>query len=650
MSKKRPSKAVVRLDGAPVRWSWALGVLLAVVPLFEGGNAMPAYVLAFVLAIPAAALLLWKRRRPLDLLDAAVFLLLVYAVVAAFFSAEKYRSLVWALNYASFAAAYVIAREVGRKAAVPVLVGAAVGSACVSLYGLYLFWGSDDPTYRVVSIFGLHNPIAGFYLLTLPVIAALALTLANARAKALLWLAFAASLVAFILSYSRAGWLVGIVEGIAFLVVLAGVALKGASSKRMWATVGLPIGVLALVAAFVRLALPKVFASLVTHVTTISNSQDYSFIGRKVFNGISLKIFATHPVFGSGFDTYRYVINRFQTDFRFYSTDPHNVYLQMLAEGGVIAGIIFLALLVCVAVSIVRAVRSRDIVSIGVAAGVFGLFLHLAVDFDISYVANGLILFAFIGVIAADFAPLRQALSHVLRWLSVAALAFAFVFGLLYVREQGMKDAIPPETADFDLLPTFQKIAAGMPWDHERWLDMAVITLRYDTFLRGSLVITDVEKMEPKVFADVDEFTKKAIALCPDDARAFFMRAVSVDKLGRTADAEPLLREAIRLDPVMHPNYYLFLADVLWRQQKIPECRQVLLDCVQKIPVEYPVTPEFVRPEWVSNNPVFYQIYRMLSVVSALLGDRAAKDKYWDIGRRFFDVSGSEEPQPYAGS
>jgi O-antigen ligase len=645
LPSKRLAKPTEKSNGPSARWAWTLGAILALVPLFEGGNDVPAYVLAFVVAIPAAAFLLWKSKRRLDLLDAAVFLFLVYAFVAAFFSMEKYRSLVWALNFAAFAAAYAIAREVGRRSAVPVLGGAAVGVACVSLYGLWLFWGSGEPSYRVVSTFGLHNPIAGFYLVTLPVVTALAITAADGRARLAWWVILALGLVSLVLTYSRAGWLVGIVEGIVFLAVLGVTTLRGASAKRILVVVGAPVGLLVVIGAFVRLALPGAFKSLATHASTITNSQDYSLLGRKVFDGIALKIFAAHPMFGTGFDTYRYAMNRFQTDFRFYSTDPHNLYLQMLAEGGIVAGIIFALLFVCVAVSLIRAAKSRDIVAIGIAAGVFGLLLHLAVDFDITYVANGLLLLAFIGLLATPVVPLRHTPSALLKYFMIAALAFAFVFSLPYTREQTLKNRISPLTADSDRIPILKAMLAVMPWNHDVWLDLAGVDLRYDAVRHESLTPDQLGQGDELV-EDADAAVRRGYAICPEDARANYMMAFMMNKKGKSADAVPFLRTAMKLDPVMHPEYYEMLGEILRSEWKLPECKEVLLTGIKNIPVEYPVTPDFVRPEWVSKNVVFYRTYYLLSLVSSLMGDAQGRDKYWEITKRFLPYADVGEPEP----
>ena len=109
--------------------------------------------------------------------------------------------------------------------------------------------------------------------------------------------------------------------------------------------------------------------------------------GRSHFWDIGWQIFLAHPILGAGFDAFGSAFTRYDTWNGLYRVEQaHNDYLQMLADGGVLA-------FACVAAFIVLFFRRglqvinnsaddlRRSIAIGAMAGAFGILIHSFFDF-----------------------------------------------------------------------------------------------------------------------------------------------------------------------------------------------------------------------------------------------------------------------------
>lgn len=207
-------------------------------------------------------------------------------------------------------------------------------------------------------------------------------------------LAFAAGgviLTATVLTYSRGGALA------LGLVLLLSVLVYGINLQR------LAVGLVVLLA--LGFLLPQDFTSRLATVTEILPGeeedvlpQDSSFQERLLLGGVALEMFRDRPLLGVGagnytvhFDEY---VDRVGSTARDYRADdearyPHNLFLELGAEGGIVALLSFLAVMAATLILLHRARRrflaTGDPLLAGLAAGmaialigylVSSLFLH----------------------------------------------------------------------------------------------------------------------------------------------------------------------------------------------------------------------------------------------------------------------------------
>ena len=122
-------------------------------------------------------------------------------------------------------------------------------------------------------------------------------------------------------------------------------------------------------------------------------TSDFS-TGRKEFWRVAIKIFLDHPIMGVGFDSFGVAFSKYDPSSGLFRVEQaHNDYLQMLADGGIVAFacvVGFLYLLVgksLAAVSETSEGFPRG-ASIGAFAGCVAMMVHSFVDFPLRTPAN----------------------------------------------------------------------------------------------------------------------------------------------------------------------------------------------------------------------------------------------------------------------
>jgi O-antigen ligase len=112
-------------------------------------------------------------------------------------------------------------------------------------------------------------------------------------------------------------------------------------------------------------------------------------------------------------------LGAFQTAYPIYSlsdgslrvSQAHNDYLQVIADAGVFGGLLAVWFLASVLLSIGRGIVSRDQfrrgLAIGSGAGIVGILVHSAFDFNLQIPSNALLFLVLVAL--ADFAGRKTA-------------------------------------------------------------------------------------------------------------------------------------------------------------------------------------------------------------------------------------------------
>jgi len=277
------------------------------------------------------------------------------------------------------------------------------------------------PNTRSASPFGpfvSHNHFSGYMEMLFPLPLALIITRAESR-EARLFFGFAAAImvVAAVASLSRGG----MISLAATAVFLAIWKLKIRSEIRR---AGRVEGRASRPVAFIRSVAPVAAAILVIAVGLIWVGPDRIIdrITRGALTGDgaqgetfyssrgwiwkdTLSMIRANPVLGVGFGAYETVYPAYsEGNGSLLVGQAHNDYLQILADCGVVGGLLAVWFLYSVFGSISRGVRSRDRLlaglSLGAGAGLFAILVHSFLDFNLQLISNVLLFLMLLAVVS----------------------------------------------------------------------------------------------------------------------------------------------------------------------------------------------------------------------------------------------------------
>jgi putative inorganic carbon (HCO3(-)) transporter len=219
---------------------------------------------------------------------------------------------------------------------------------------------------RITSLLLQFNSLAGYLDLVIPVAMACAV-LAKDRTLKLLGIAcVGTAIIAEVLTQSRGG-----------IIALVGIVILAAWFLTKSVAARLKLFCLCLIACV--LIVPVLF----NHFDRLHDIDDETQTSRLALWQAAAQMFIEHPVLGVGYGNYKVVYSSLVS----YqgNLDAHNLYLQLLAETGVIGFVSFCAFVGAFLFSALRSMREGDdlkrIVAFGVVGAIAAIVIHGTVDF-----------------------------------------------------------------------------------------------------------------------------------------------------------------------------------------------------------------------------------------------------------------------------
>jgi O-antigen ligase len=279
-----------------------------------------------------------------------------------------------------------------------------------------------------------HNHFAGYMEMLIPLALALALG-RGVKLEARLFYGFAALMMgtAAVASLSRGGLIS--LAGMLFFMTFCKLFLSlgrgrksGASSLQRTAELaglrqpsrspahgrqtsllkvaGLGLAVVLAVFLGILWVGPDRLAGRVTSGALTGGSEETFFTSRGWIWRDSWAMIKANPLFGVG-------IGAFETAYPQYSHSDgslvvgqsHNDYLQVLADAGIVGGLIALWFIVAIFRAVFRAIKSRDAllsaIALGSGAGIFAILIHSVFDFNLQLPSN-ILLFLILVVLVSQ--------------------------------------------------------------------------------------------------------------------------------------------------------------------------------------------------------------------------------------------------------
>lgn len=379
--------------------------------LSDGGRHVGSLVLAQAVIFVLLAVLIGLRMARGGVLQGVLTIMTLLVAASALWSVRPEASVREALIWSLVLGIVVIVPSAlpGARAAQRVVDGVVFTAGWLCLVALFVFWGANNPGMRWYSTFYWPNPFAGFLLLTLPIEMVRCMRAERLRDAAAHG-GFAVLLgTAFVLTYSRGGWL-SLAAAMPLLLVLL--------RPRRWAVVGLRLLAIGVLVGGAVVVLTGVVVQgprrgevgFVMRAASVADSGDLSIRGRLEFWRAALAIFRDHPLAGTGAGTFGVMHTAYQRDPRFYAREAHSLYVQTMAELGVLGVIVLAALLVSTAVVSRRALRAAQqpeeySLAAGCVVALAAFLIHSGVEMNWAFPANPATAMTIAGVLAWYASP-----------------------------------------------------------------------------------------------------------------------------------------------------------------------------------------------------------------------------------------------------
>jgi O-antigen ligase/Flp pilus assembly protein TadD len=474
------------------------------------------------------------------------YALMALAVLSLLWSANRYSTVLWVVQWGMAGVAFWLAAVIaGETQGRLWMVRAYLASA--GLFGigsLVMFFTSPYP--RLIGTFYWPNPAAA-YLIPAVLVGLDEARRAGARSGNWWMLASTGFLTLFWLTDSRAATLV-----LALMVVIYLAIVK--LNRAFWIRL-LFIGVLSIgLAGGLNWLSTKVAhhqAGLVpgSRFGQVAGGEPTSLRDRLSYLSSSMAIWQTHPWGGTGAGTFGDVHPQFQQRVVSASKNAHNLFVQSLAELGVL-GVLALAGVGVALVSGGLRGLTETPEMLPMALGVVGLVIHFGLDIDASYPALLMLAAVLAGLIYSQ-GRMRRGRAW---WLvPVAALALLVPAVSLYQSEQWAQRAQSAQLeGEYALAAAdFAKSHNGLVYNPD-YVSAEGIDWYVMAGTGGASNAQDI--------ANALQRARQAQAQDPADGQHWQLEGRTLALRAEFAKAQQALRQALRRDPFNHPGYALDLA------------------------------------------------------------------------------------------
>ena len=407
--------------------------LLAFSVLWKGGKSLETTWLLLGIAVLITLLVYSKRRRRTGkevslLLWSSVMLLILWTAVSYLQSSVQNYGLDEVLRTAAlgFLFLWVLRLDTREQSTIADqtirLVGAVTLAACAMGLLVYIF----QPVDRFVGTFFDHrfhtdywpNAWAEYLLLTWPLVYYWSFRtwsfkqLNTITVVEVLCRAFGIGVVigCFMLSYSRGGLIVfGLQLLLWFLLYYLGA--KDQFPRKKIAVLVLIIGIIASIVFVGANSLRRDLYDIqsVSQKVTLTSAEGASSVTERVqFWAQAATLAKERPLFGWGPYSFRFVQPRMQTDVLATSDHPHNVFLKLAAERGLIAMFLFAVIVGSVLLRGIKTELSRrktkmdhSSFEVVLLVSLTGVLVHNLIDYNLQFVGIAFLFWLLLGLLAA---------------------------------------------------------------------------------------------------------------------------------------------------------------------------------------------------------------------------------------------------------
>lgn len=266
------------------------------------------------------------------------------------------------------------------------------------------YWIRPTEATSAFGPFANHNHFAGYMELLIPLPVALIVTRA-VRAEFRVLCAFAAAMmgIAGVVSLSRGG-IISIAAGMLFLALMS---LKVPRSRhgservsvarRLFPGVSVVIAIIVVISAGIFwIGADPVINRVTQGQSPLVEQKETFFKSRGWVWRDTIAMIGANPLLGVGLGAYETAFSMYtKSDGSLRVPQAHNDYLQIVADCGIVGGLLALWFLVGVFRAVSCGIRSHDplfaALALGSGAGIFAILVHSLFDFNLQLPSNALL-------------------------------------------------------------------------------------------------------------------------------------------------------------------------------------------------------------------------------------------------------------------
>lgn len=557
--------------------SWLVVVLLVIAPWFTGGRE-PVAMLVSAFGLLLGWLLVWRngaRQLAFGPVAWSWAGLLIWGLISWLWSASKYSTEVWLLGWLSVGLVFGLAYKLSQIAGWRQRLLAGYLTVAAVFAGVGLLWYVVGDYDRLTSTMYWPNPAAAYLLPALLV--SLERFLGSVQRRSLwgnggLVVLFG---TAFALTGSRAAFAV-------FALVLVFFIALRAMRWQYWIKLlfTLAITVLATI-LFTAVALwahadrrPALGGGRITEVVS---GQSQSGRDRLEYMRSGLDMWWSQPITGVGAGAFADAHATYQRTVLSASAHPHNYYIEVLAELGLVGGMLLASLLLWLTIGCLKGLLTGNGTT-GLFLGWTALLLHFGLDIDAAYPALLALAAVLAAIMYAQWGNVRFGRPH---WLSIA-LVFGLVFGstMEYQAQAAVaRGLVHQANGDYEL--AVASLAAGCPvvmCDPDTISKEAINRLAWA--VDGNLSADRRgQELELALLSAREAGRRDAF-----DSQHDQLIGRIQERRGDLVAAESAYKRALSKDELNHPEYALDLARLYEQQRRLDEAVGVTQAMLERYP------------------------------------------------------------------
>lgn len=590
-------------------------LVLMTIPWFTGGrDAFGLFLIALLTTLLYASWFIVSRHRALRISSLPKLIvwplagLAVVSTLSLLWSVSRFETLGQIIVLVSAGLSFMIARDIFSE---DQLVARFfrwlwfVMVAVIVIIGMGMFVAGDYD--RLTSLFYWPNPMATFLLPAL-FIGWHSLTEASGRLRWLLFITTSIVGAGFILTYSRAAWLIIVLAGVIWVAL-------GKDKSSVWRDRLRVIGITFLVAVSITAVLVTARgfffkrSSINVQERVTEAGKSTSVNDRFAYWRESTAMFSVRPLLGWGAGTYREVHPAYQESPATAGSNPHSSLFQTMVELGAVGVVAYVLLMVgwlklgwSYLTSKARLSWQATNWLIVSAIGLHSL-LDLTTNYPVLIVTGAIWLALALPEPKRWFEFRLKSWKFGLPWLAMGLVTILFTWLSYTTYMTSIQKAYVDVVAPFDWKEANQL--------YTELYRQPVFDPDYLSY--GAIQAVDRFEALPDVSAsDLDRWeaiARRARDLEPRDAKHVFALATIEERQGKVTEALTNYRQALELDPYDNPQYQVAYALLLRREGFVAEAQRIL----RGITSAY--TPSVLNDRAITNLPL------RLSAAYALMAD-----------------------------